>query len=157
VSTADWISAVSNLIVAAAAAAALYIGWRQVTISREISALEAYEDYHRLCIEYPEFSDGADVDELSEIDKKRYVSFVLFVMMTGERVYSLFPNDDSWCDSLRDDFRTHRHLLEHEVFSTFRRQKWLTGALLESVLAEPPVMQGVTDKPRADAPAPPQQ
>lgn len=99
---------VANIIIAGAAAAALYLGWRQIGISRELSALEAYENYHMMCLQYPEFSNGdVDYEGLDKIELSQYTVYVLYTLMMVERIHALFPKDEGWHFSICDDIRMH--------------------------------------------------
>lgn len=129
----------ANVIVASAASIALWIGWRQVSISREISALEAYENYHLLCLQYPKYSTGRIDFEKSKADElDSYTVFVLYTLMIGERIYSLFPNDKGWMFSIEEDIRIHRRFIASDIFSYhLHNQQWLIRPLIERVLEEP--------------------
>jgi hypothetical protein len=138
VTNAEIISSIFNGLVAAAALAALYLGWRQVGISRELSALEAYENYHLTCLQYPEFScGGVEFDKFDENHLRKYEVYVLYTLMMGERIFALFPNDVGWRYSICDDIRMHRQFIESEHFSEhLAHQGWKILPLIKSVLAE---------------------
>jgi hypothetical protein len=133
------ISMIADVVVALFAGAALVIGWRQVRISRELSALEAYEHYHLLCLQHPKFSGGAfGFEACSAQDRDSYCTFVLFALMTGERILNIFPRNESWRESIRDDIRIHRRLIRSTHFEAYKRnQVRPMSDLIDEVLAEP--------------------
>ena len=137
----DWLAPVTNLLIALFAGVALIVAVRQIKISREISALAAYENYHLLCLQYPRFAGGrldyenSDPDELDS-----YIVFVLYMLMTGERIFALFPREPGWCHAIEDDIRIHRRFIASEQFREYREnQEWQIKSLIDKVLSEPPL------------------
>jgi len=133
------ITAGSSAIVALFAGIALIVGVRQVHISREVSALSAYESYHIACLQYPEFAGGmTDWRRASSQRRDCYTTFVLFALMTGERVLKLFPRDDTWIYAVKDDIRLHRDIIGSDEFRGYRdHQDPLIRQLIEEVVDEP--------------------
>ncbi|HMG48251.1 MAG TPA: hypothetical protein VK614_12415 [Allosphingosinicella sp.] len=134
----ETVSIVTNVLLTIFAATALYVGYRQIAISNEIAARSAYESYHLLCLQYPELSCGdIEYEDLGKEQLDKYTVFVLYMLMTGERVYALFPHDAGWAFALEDDVRKHRRFISSPYFAEHRsKQEWLTQALIERVLAE---------------------
>ena len=132
------IGSASNVLVAIFAGIALFIGIRQVNISREVSALSAYENYHMACLQYPDFA-GGRINH-SKCDPKTldcYLTFVLYALMTGERVLKLFPADETWVYAVKDDIRLHRSLIASDYFAGYRaHQDPVIRALIDEVLEE---------------------
>lgn len=135
-SLAEAISATSSIVVGFAAVAALILAWFQVRVSREISAISAYEDYHKLSLQYPEFGLGADHEKLSELDKRRYLFFVLYALMVGERIFLMSRAGREWTDAIESDVRLHKKFMLSDEFSTYRAQDWAINPIIERVLAE---------------------
>ncbi len=130
----------SNLALAVFAAIALIVGVHQVHISREVSALTAYESYHLACLQYPDLA-CANVGwkRCGEVRREHYCTFVLFALMTGERVIKLFPRDPTWIHAVKDDIRIHRDFIASDGFKSFREnQNWRVCRLIEEVLEEGP-------------------
>jgi hypothetical protein len=136
--TIDIIVAGTNLMVAIFAGIALFVGIRQIHISREVSALAAYENYHMACLQYPEFA-GGRLDFVACDPKKFdcYCTFVLYALMTGERVLKLFPDDKDWIYAVKDDIRLHRRFIRSDHFVGYRNHQHETiQRLIHDVLAE---------------------
>ncbi|MEQ1882786.1 MAG: hypothetical protein ABL878_17665 [Burkholderiales bacterium] len=128
---------ICNLLLVTFAGIALYVGLKQVAISREISALSAYESYHMTCINHPEFSAGFAFDKASELEIERYRMFVLYALMTGERILNLFPKDKLWIFAIEDDVRIHQEFLSSDHFRPYRgKQDPKMSALIERVLSQ---------------------
>lgn len=120
----DVISTAADVVVAVFAGVALWVGLRQVRISHEIGALQAYENYHMACLQYPAFASGRlDFEKCAQEKRDCYVTFVLYALMTGERVLRLFPRDPSWVHAVKDDIRLHRRLIVSSAFRHYRRQQ----------------------------------
>jgi hypothetical protein len=128
----------ANILVSVTAALALYLAWRQIKISRELSALEAYEKYHEMCLQFPQFGSGhVDYEQLSKSDSRAYVIWVLYTLMIGERIFALFPKDEGWCFSIMDDIRMHRKFIASEHFAYhLQGQGWTITPLIKRVLDE---------------------
>ena len=135
-SVADLISAATNITVALAAIAALFFARQQVRASREISALEAYEDYHKFAIEYPQFCTGPNPKNLNDREVFRYIYFVLYILMVAERIFITVPKRESWIPSIEEDIRIHKKLISSEQFSPYLQQEWAISYLISKVLAE---------------------
>lgn len=133
------VSEASDLAVALFACIALLVGIHQIFISREVSALSAYESYHLACLEHPDLSCGrVDWRRCGEQRRECYTTFVLFALMTGERVIKLFPRDRTWIHAVKDDIRIHRDIIASESFRSYREnQYWRICRLIEEVLSEP--------------------
>jgi hypothetical protein len=126
------------VVVALIAGLALYLAWRQIGVSRELSALDAYENYHSMCLQYPEFSCGnVPFKRFASAKRRQYEVYVLYTLMMDERIYALFPNDEAWLFSIKDDIRLHSefiaspHFIEH-----LSNQGWKILPIIEEVLAE---------------------
>ena len=135
-SNAELIASAANFAVAIAAVAALFLARHQIQASREVSALEAYEDYHKFAIEYPEFCIGPDPKSLPENERFRYTYFVLYILMVGERIYITVPRHDSWTAAIEGDIRIHKKLISSTHFSQYLKQEWAINHLIAKVLAE---------------------
>lgn len=133
------INTLANLIIALCAGAALIFAVRQIHISREVSSLSAYESYHLACLQYPEFATGLlDWRECDPIKRDCYLTFVLFALMTGERVLKLFPREETWIFAVKDDIRLHRDFIGSPDFKEFREnQDPAIRRLIDEVLSEP--------------------
>jgi len=138
--SAETISAIANVAVALFAAIALWVGWRQVLLSREMSALEAYENYHVVAVEHPEFASGRfDFEAAAPDEVERYCLFVHFVLMAGERVLRLFPNDRAWTFAVEDDVRIHRRFISSVYFEEYLAyQDPRMSVIIQRVLKEEP-------------------
>jgi hypothetical protein len=136
----ELVSIATNVLLTLFAATALYVGYRQILISNEIAARSAYENYHLLCLQYADLSCGdVNFEKFNSVDLDRYTVFVLYMLMTGERVYTLFPHDAGWRFALEDDVRKHKKFISSPHFAAHRHQQgWLTQDLIEHVLAEEP-------------------
>ena len=128
----------ANIVVAVTAGAALYLAWSQIKLSRELSALDAYERYHEMCMEYPQYVDGSlDYKTLNATERSCYETFVLYTLMIDERIYSLFPDDDAWHYSIMDDIRSHKPFIGSDDFGHhLEGQGWTITPLIKRVLAE---------------------
>jgi hypothetical protein len=114
-------SLIATSVAAFVAVLALFIAKRQIRASREIEALNAYEKHHHLCLQYPELSSGAfEYDRSSPVDQQRYVTFLLSMLLTIERILVLFPKDAGWRAAFRDDFDRHRVFLCSRDFAKYR-------------------------------------
>ena len=103
------------------ALAGVIMAMRQLRISREMRAQDAYEAYHHLGLQYPELGTGLlDSARASELDRRRYVWFVLSMLLTVERILTLFPRDRHWRSALEDDIRTHAKLIGSTEFAPHR-------------------------------------
>jgi len=111
-------AAVATAIVAIAG---LFVAMRQIRSSREVEALNAYEKYHHLCLEYPEFGTG-DFDWASAepVERRRYFVFVLSVLLTIERILVLFPRDRVWRAAFLDDLDCHERFLRSDEFVMYQ-------------------------------------
>ena len=135
---ANLIGAIANVLIATIAGIALYIGWRQVHVSRELSALEAYENYHLVTVEHPKFAGGTiDFEKASSDERECYSCYVSYALMTGERIMSLFPRDEGWVEAIKDDIRIHRAFIASDHFTPYREnQTDRMAELIREVLAE---------------------
>lgn len=136
----DWqmMGATAEAVVAVFAGVALFVGLRQVRISHEVGALEAYENYHMTCLQYPQFSSGRlNFERCSATERDCYLTFVLYALMTGERVLRLFPKDQTWVFAVKDDIRLHRRFIASPHFRNYRRfQDRMIRWLIVEVLKE---------------------
>jgi hypothetical protein len=125
-------------VLAVTAVVALWVAWRQIGISRELAALEAYENYHSMCLRYPQFTTGeVDFRNFNRQEKEQYKIFVLYTLMMDERIYTLFPRDRGWRFSIKDDIRTHKRFISSEEFAQdLSSQGWSFTSLIDEVLAE---------------------
>lgn len=99
------------------ALAALGVALRQIRSSREVEAQNAYEGYHHLSLQYPRYAYGAiDVAAADGAELDAYCLYVLSMLLTVERVLTLFPHDRHWRAALIDDVSRHRALLASEKF-----------------------------------------
>lgn len=120
----DWTS-IGLLAIALAttilAAMGLSIAARQIQTAREIEALNGYEKYHHLCLEYPDLA-CADFDHegASAVDKQRYEVFVASMLLTIERIIVLFPRDKVWRAAFDDDIGRHAKFLGSDQFKRYR-------------------------------------
>ncbi len=131
----DIVTAVANVAIALFAGIALFVAIRQIHISREVSSLSAYESYHLACLQYPDFATGLRACDPAKRDC--YLTFVLFALMTGERVLKLFPKDETWIYAVKDDIRLHRDIIASDYFRGYREHQDLAiRQLIDEVLAE---------------------
>jgi len=132
------LSIVTNVLLTLFAGIALYVGYRQILISNEIAARSAYESYHLLCMQHPRFSAGmVDPATCSAEEQEAYTVFVLYMLMTGERIYTLFPKDRGWLFAIEEDVRNHRRFISSPLFAKhLANQEWVTAKLIRRVLAE---------------------
>ena len=131
------VSAIANLIVATVALVALFLAWRQISVSRELSALEAYENYYSMCLQYPHFSSGAvDFEKFNAAKLRQYEIYVLYTLMMDERIFALFPNDKGWIYSIEDDIRMHLSYISSLHFSEhLEHQNWKILPIIQRVIA----------------------
>jgi hypothetical protein len=129
---------VANIVVAAIAALALFLAWRQIGVSRELSALEAYENYHSMCLQHSEFSSGkVDFASFDAAKRQQYQVYVLYTLMMDERIFALFPKDAGWIFSIKDDIEMHWEYIASPYFSDhLANQQWKILPLIQEVLAE---------------------
>ncbi|HEX8123966.1 MAG TPA: hypothetical protein VF548_00110 [Allosphingosinicella sp.] len=148
--TGDLISAAADVTVAIFAGVALFIGWRQVGISRELSALSAYEQYHLASLQHPQFGSGTfNTDGASEEQLSCYRVFVSFCLMTGERILSLFPTDPFWRAAIKDDVLIHARLIRSPIFQKhLENQIPLMRQLIDEAFSE----EGAPDVVPVDVP-----
>ena len=103
------------------AGAALVVALRQIRSSREVEAQNAYEGYHHLSLQYPRYAYGLiDIATADAAELDAYCLYVLSMLLTVERVLTLFPGDRHWRAALIDDVSRHRALLTSDIF---RRHK----------------------------------
>lgn len=136
-----YIGAISQIVVALVAVTALIIAWRQVQASKQLSALEAYERYHILCLEYPNFGSGqVRLENAKRLETDQYCVFVSYALMTAERILMQFPSDEAWVEAVKDDIRIHRKMISSDYFKPYRHnQTAVVASLIEEVLSEPQV------------------
>jgi len=112
----SWVSALSSFGTLLVALAALVFALRQIRLSKELEALNSYESYHRLLLEYPSLGSGQVNLEAPSIEKWKYETFVLSMLLTMERVMVLRPSDPSWEFALEDDLNAHKEFLSSKDF-----------------------------------------
>jgi hypothetical protein len=136
--TPDEVSAASDVAVAFVASIALFLAWRQVKASHETGALTAYENYHTLALAHPALASGRFNFEAADPDEvDRYAFFVSYTLMTGERITAIYPKDESWAESIRDDIRMHRRFISSPLFRPFlENQPPRMRLLIDQVLRE---------------------
>jgi hypothetical protein len=132
------ISTISNLSVAIFAGVALFLAWQQIKISREMSALSAYENYHILCLQYQNFAGGRfDFEKCTADERDAYTVFVLYTLMTGERIFTLYPNDTGWRHAVKDDVSLHYKFISSPYFEEYRaNQQDLMKELIDEAIRE---------------------
>lgn len=114
---AEVASAAAGLGTFAIAALALLVGARQLGTAREMEALNAYEKYHHLTLDHPDLAAGNfDITAASQDERRRYVTYVLSMLLTLERVMVLFPRDRKWRAAFEDDLLPHQRFLCAEEF-----------------------------------------
>lgn len=110
----------TGLATAIVAIVALFIARRQIRTTHEVEALNAYEKYHHLCLQYPEYGCGAfDYERSRGLERRQYVTFALSMLLTVERILMLFPKNDLWRQSFFDDFAQHESFLRSQEFQSF--------------------------------------
>ncbi len=117
----DWsavIVAICSIVAATVAVVALVIAKQQIYATNDISVQDAYLEYHRLCIQYPEFA-NPDYGRISTnpLSLERYYWFVLSMLICIERVLQTYKNTASWDQSIEDDFEIHEEFLRSERFA----------------------------------------
>ena len=132
------LGSLANLIVALVAMVALYMASRQIAISRELSALEAYENYHSMCLQYPEYSSGSVNFEKFDNEKlQQYQIYVLYTLMMDERIFALFPKDSGWIFSIEDDIQMHLGFIKSIHFKMhLENQNWKILPIIQRVIAK---------------------
>lgn len=115
----------TGLLVSTVATAVAIVGvimaMRQIQISREMRAQDAYETYHHLGLQHADLGTGLmDPQSATEADRRRYTWFVLSMLLTVERILTLFPNDKHWRAALDDDIITHAKLISSPEFAPHR-------------------------------------
>ena len=149
----------SNLVLALTAGIALFLAWRQIAISRELGALEAYENYHIICLQYPEMASGkVNFGDFDHDKLRQYEMFVLYTLMVAERIFALFPHDKEWRFSIEDDVRMHVEFIRSEHFvGHLRKQGWsilhiITAVMNEDERADDQARPKIVQSPAAETP-----
>ena len=129
---------VANIVVAIIACVALFLAWRQIGVSRELSALQAYETYHSMCLQYSEYSSGnVDFASFDAAKLQQYQVYVLYTLMMDERIFALFPKDAGWIFSIKDDIEMHWEYIASSHFADhLANQQWNILPLIREVLTE---------------------
>ncbi|CAN0481388.1 unnamed protein product, partial [Phaeothamnion confervicola] len=105
------------MVTALAAFCGLLIAWRQIGVSRQVAAQNAYEAYHHVVIASPQLGRGTfDFSRAKGDDRERYRWFVLSMLLTVERILTLFPKDKQWAVALEQDIILHHRFIESEWF-----------------------------------------
>jgi hypothetical protein len=122
-SLVDITSALANVGLLAIAGYALVVAVRQIQVNREqilvdreIEAINAYEAYHHLSIEHPELCTNFDHASCTPEQYSQYISYVMSMLLTIERIMTLFPNDPQWASAFDDDLQMHSSFLCSEKF-----------------------------------------
>jgi hypothetical protein len=116
-SLADFATMGTNMALVIVAAYALFIARNQIRVSREMEAINAYEKHHHLVIEFPQFVSNFKFDNCNAKESVQYEYFVMSMLLTIERILSLFPHDDAWRAALIDDVRRHQSFFCSERFT----------------------------------------
>jgi hypothetical protein len=132
------LSDISSIVVGLIAVLALYLAWRQIAVSRELSAMEAYENYHSMCLQYAEYTSGeVEFEKFSPAKLRHYEIYVLYTLMMCERIYALFPDDAGWLFSIEDDIKMHLPFIKSEFFATqLDNQQWNILPIIKRVINE---------------------
>lgn len=110
-------------------AVALFISARQMRQAREDHVFNAYENYHFQMLAHPTFARGIrNLQDMSSIERERYLVFVLYVMTLDERILRLFSERKRKKDefakgydkSVDDDVNLHAHMLASSDFVPYR-------------------------------------
>lgn len=114
---ADLAMAGSAIIAAAVAVIALFLAKAQIRAANEISVQDAYLEYHRLAIQYPDFA-NPDYEAIRRTPRleTQYMWFVLSMLVCVERVLLTYRSTESWEAAIGDDFEMHRAYLTSEAF-----------------------------------------
>jgi len=102
-----------------------------------LSARALYYDYCRMSLGNPEyFLNYWGRSDLSDVERQRYVRFVLFMINGIEDIFTTGA-DGSWRTSLREDFRPHVSFLQSPAFDALRPYFFQeTRNVIDSVIAE---------------------
>ena len=122
----------SELGILIAALIGFIFALRQIRVSREIAAQDAYEAYHHFGFQYPHLSSGGfDFAAANRDDRNQYHWFVMSMLLTVEKIITLFPNDKAWRNAVEDDIAHHIEYLESNHFQTNRAS--LDGRVLNII------------------------
>tara|TARA_B100000678_G_scaffold177164_1_gene147767 strand:+ start:285 stop:881 length:597 start_codon:yes stop_codon:yes gene_type:complete len=96
---------------------------RAVRLSHEMNALDSYQAYLNLCIEYPEFTsttlakeklkidDMSKVDDLITPEAERYVWFISFLLSSCEKILRSANSSRKWSLIIENQLSYHRSTL----------------------------------------------
>lgn len=128
----------SNFAVALIAIIALFYAHGQIRISREIGARQAYERYHELLLDHPEYiSAHKNVDDLDDEQFFLLETFVLYTLMIDERLYEVFHNKPGWINSIEDDIRININVIKCDRFADqLENQNWTIKHLILKIMRE---------------------
>lgn len=129
--------ALFNSATALFAVVGLLVALRQLRASREMNAQTAYEEYHHLVLQHSEIGVGLfNYDTASDIEKHKYRWFILSMLLTVERILTLFPRDKNWRSALEQDIVIHAPFLMSPAFAVHRESlDSRVCKLIDSVLA----------------------
>ncbi len=101
-------SILANFGLLIAAVIALFVAGKQIRVARETEAINAYEKYHHVSLEYPRLANGFDHAASTPEEYTQYEFYVMCMLLTIERVMTLFPDDREWSAAFLDDVRRHQ-------------------------------------------------
>ena len=118
--SAETITAYATVGMFLLALIAVVVALRQIHVMKEVEAYNAYENYHHFILQYPELGAGGFVyNTASTQERFRYITFVMSVLLTLERVMALFRNEPDWNAAFEDDLVIHREFLCSPDFGTY--------------------------------------
>lgn len=83
----------------------------QIQVDRELEAINAYAAYHQMMIDNPELSTAFNHTSCTGEAYTQYVAYVMSMLLTIERILTLFPSDPQWAAAFEDDLQLHRQFL----------------------------------------------
>ena len=147
-----WANIATPIIAVLAIGAAI----KQIRTAKEESkraiAHAAYDRYLDLCFENVNFSGGYDTTSTSSVDDKEHKQYLWFVskmLFAFEQVLDVYPNDQEWSKTIKNQLKRHRSHLS--ISGTVNRNEWSASlSLLIQEATERSHENATTDVTRAE-------
>ncbi|OBU15621.1 hypothetical protein CTM88_10930 [Photobacterium aquimaris] len=123
----NFLVAIANVVMAILAIAAAIIAIKQLNNSKSESriatAKTAYQEYLKLCFDYPMFADGNESEiKRNADDYKKYRWFVAKMLYSFEQIIESLGNDKEWKDTIQSQLKYHAWHLNKS--SSVKRGDW---------------------------------
>lgn len=108
----NFLVAISNIVIAVLAMLAAVIAIKQLKTSQSESrittAKTAYQEYLKLCFDYPMFADGNESEiKINADDYKKYRWFVAKMLYSFEQIIESLGDDKGWEDTIQSQLKYH--------------------------------------------------